>query len=216
MARPRDFDVDQALDRALTVFWRKGYEGASLSELTRAMRINRPSLYAAFGNKEALFRRALDRYAEGPAAYFRDALGEPTARAVVERLWRTAIERLTDPRSPPGCLMVQSALACGDEAESVRQEVAARRAAGVAALRERFARAVAEGDLPARVNPGALARYVAAVNHGMAVQAADGASREELGQIVVMALRFWRRELTVGDRAGAASGPGSRLARGPR
>jgi len=222
MGRPRDFDVDQALDRALAVFWRKGYEGASLSDLTGAMRINRPSLYAAFGNKEALFRRALDRYAEGPAAYFREALGEPTALAVVERLWRTAVARLTDPRSPPGCLMVQSALACGDEAESVRREVAGRRAAGVVALRERFSRAVAEGDLPPHADPGALARYVAAVNHGMAVQAADGASREELGQIVDMALRTWRGELTSGARSKPAAGrddpsqPGLRPARRPR
>jgi AcrR family transcriptional regulator len=222
MGRPRDFDVDQALDRALTVFWRKGYEGASLTDLTRAMRINRPSLYAAFGNKEALFRKVLDRYAEGPAAYFREALAEPTAGAVVERLWRTAIDRLADPKSPRGCLMVQSALACGDDAEPARREVAARRAAVVVALRERFARAVAEGDLPARADPAALARYVAAVNHGMAIQAADGASREELEQVAEMALRTWHGELTARRPASPSAGPGgqregaSRVARTAR
>ncbi len=216
MGRPRDFDVDQALDRALAVFWRKGYEGASLSDLTRAMRINRPSLYAAFGNKEALFRRVLDRYAEGPAAYFREALAEPTAGAVVERLWRTAVDRLADPRSPRGCLMVQSALACGDEAEPVRREVAARRAAVVVALRERFARAVAEGDLPACAEPAALARYVAAVNHGMAIQAADGASREEMEQVVEMALRTWHGEVTARGRASRSAGPGDPSQRASR
>ena len=220
MGRPRDFNVDQALDRALAVFWRKGYEGASLSDLTRAMRINRPSLYAAFGNKEALFRKVLDRYAEGPAAYIRDSLAEPTAGAVVERLWRTAIDRLTDPGSPRGCLMVQSALACGDEAEPVRREVAARRAAVVVALRERFARAVAEGDLPALAAPAALARYVVAVNHGMAVQAVDGASREELEQVVEMALRTWHGEHITGVRESRSAGSrdpsqrASRVARG--
>src|SRR5712672_80887 len=107
--RPRDFDVDEALDRALEVFWRRGYEGASLPDLTAAMGINRPSLYAAFGSKEGLFRRALDRYAEGPAAYVREALDEPTARRVAERLLGGAAERLTDPRNPGGCLVVQGA-----------------------------------------------------------------------------------------------------------
>ena len=83
--RPREFDAEDALDRALEVFWRKGYEGASLAELTEAMGINRPSLYAAFGNKEALFRLAFDRYADGPAAYTREALEAPTARGVPSR-----------------------------------------------------------------------------------------------------------------------------------
>src|SRR5438132_8746393 len=100
--RPRAFAIDEALDRALQVFWRQGYEGASLSELTRAMGINRPSLYAAFGGKEALFRKALDRYAEGPAGYVRDALAAPTARAVVERMLRGAVALQTDPKTPPG------------------------------------------------------------------------------------------------------------------
>ena len=189
--RPREFDVEKALDRALKVFWRKGYEGASLSQLTRAMGINRPSLYAAFGNKEALFRKALDRYAEGPTAYVHEALDEPTARAVAERLLEGTIDALTDPRNPRGCLMVQGALACGEAADSVRRELASRRAAGEGALRRRFERARAEGDLPADSDPADLARYVATVIHGMSVQAAGGASREELRRVAEMALRAW-------------------------
>src|SRR5829696_1060940 len=144
--RPRAFDADKALDRAVKVFWSKGYEGASLPELTRAMGINRPSLYAAFGNKEALFRKALDRYASGPAGYVRDALAEPTARAVAEKLLYRGVDLVTGPRSPRGCLLVQGALACGREAEGVRKEAASRRAAGEALLRQRFERAAAEGD----------------------------------------------------------------------
>lgn len=194
--RPRAFDVDQALDRALEVFWRKGYEGASLPDLTEAMGINRPSLYAAFGNKEALFRKAVDRYLNGPASHTRQALQEPTARGVVERLFREGIEVMTDSHNPPGCFLVQSALACGDTAECIRREMAERRAAVEAQLRVRFERAVAEGDLPPDVDPADLARYVACVGHGMAVQAAGGASREELERVAQIALRAWPAEIT--------------------
>ena len=98
--RPREFNLDKALNRALKVFWRKGYEGTSLIDLTKAMNINRPSLYAAFGNKESLFRKVLDRYADGPAAYFRAALQAPTARAAVEQLLRGTVSGLTDPQPP--------------------------------------------------------------------------------------------------------------------
>lgn len=189
--RPREFDVEKALDRALAVFWRKGYEGASLPELTRAMGINRPSLYAAFGNKEALFRKVLDRYAEGPAAYVTEALAEPTARAAAERLLGGAVDLLTGPRGPRGCLLVHGALACGEAAESVRRELAARRAAGEAAIRRRFERARAAGDLPPDACPADLARYVATVLRGMAVEAASGASRAELRRVVELAMRAW-------------------------
>src|SRR2546425_3042027 len=120
MGRPRSFDINRALDRALQVFWRKGYEGTSLSDLTKAVGVNRPSLYAAFGDKESLFRKALDRYLDGPAAYIQEALKEPTARAVVERLLRGATDLNAAPRNPGGCLMVQSALACGERSEERR------------------------------------------------------------------------------------------------
>jgi AcrR family transcriptional regulator len=191
MSRPREFNIDEALDRAMEVFWHKGYEGATLLDLTTAMRISRPSLYAAFGNKEALFRKALDRYAAGPASYVRVALAEPTAHAVAEQLLRAAIKTLTDPRNPRGCLSVQGALACGDASESVRRELAAHRAAGEAAIRRRFERAQAEGDLPPDSAPADLARYVATVIQGMAVQAASGAGRADLRGVAETALRVW-------------------------
>jgi AcrR family transcriptional regulator len=186
--RPREFDADQALDRALEVFWRKGYEGASISELTDAMGINRPSLYAAFGNKEELFRKALDRYAQGPAAYTYEALTEPTARAVVERLLREAAEALTDPHNPHGCLGVQGALSCGAAADSIKNELCMRRSAWEAALEKRFERARQEGDLPKDADCTDLARYVATVVQGMAVQAAGGASRKQLLKVAEITL----------------------------
>ncbi len=189
--RPREFDVDKVLDRALRVFWRRGYEGATLPDLTEAMGINRPSLYAAFGSKEELFRKALDRYVEGPAAFVREALNEPTARAVAERLLGGTIDLVTDRRNPRGCLIVQGALACGETAESVRREVAARRVAGEVAVRQRFERARADGDLPAEADAADLARYVVTVMRGMAVQAAGGASREDLRRVAELALRAW-------------------------
>src|SRR5438067_10331176 len=124
--RPREFDVDKALNRALQVFWRKGYEGASMPDLTRAMGINRPSLYAAFGNKQELFRKAVERYASGPAGYVREALELPTARQVVERLLFGAACGATDRKHPRGCLMVQGALTCGDAARPAARELASR------------------------------------------------------------------------------------------
>ncbi|BAY20324.1 transcriptional regulator [Calothrix sp. NIES-2100] len=187
--RPRLFDIDKALDQALKVFWRKGYEGTSLSDLTEALGITRPSLYAAFGNKEDLFRKALDRYVEGPASYISEAIAEPTARAVVERLLSGAIDLLTDPRNPGGCLIVQGAIACSEESDTIRRELVARRAAGKAAIHQRLKRAILEGDLPTDADPADMASYLATIIHGMAVQAASGASREELQRVAEMALR---------------------------
>jgi AcrR family transcriptional regulator len=189
--RPRAFDAEEALERALRVFWRKGYEGTSLDDLTGAMGINRPSLYAAFGNKEMLFRKVLDRYAQGTAIYLREALDETTARAVAERLLRGAADLLTDPKLPRGCLMVQGALCCGDSTEPIRKELVSRRAIGEAAIRRRFERAKSDGDLPPDADPASLARYVTTVTHGMSVQAASGATRHELRRVAAMALRAW-------------------------
>jgi AcrR family transcriptional regulator len=192
--RPRSFDEQKALDRALRVFWRKGYEGASLSDLTSAMGIERPSLYATFGDKEALFRRVLDHYQNGPANYAREALQEPTSRGVAERLFRDSANCGGDPHTPGGCLLVQGALACGNEAKHVQEELASRRAAAEVALRRRFQRAKAQGDLPLDVDARVLARYVMAVLHGMAVRSAAGASRKELRGIGEMAMRVWPQD----------------------
>jgi AcrR family transcriptional regulator len=191
LGRPRAFDADKALEAALRVFWRKGYEGTALSDLTAAMGINRPSIYATFGNKEALFLKALDRYMERRTNYTAVALKEPTSRAVAERLMVGTADLLSCPGNPKGCLMVQGALASGKEADPIRKELISRRATGEAALRERFERAKAEGDLSVGADPEDLARYVMAVMHGMSVQSAGGASRAELQGVIDLSLRAW-------------------------
>jgi AcrR family transcriptional regulator len=190
MGRPREFDTDAALDLALHVFWRKGYEGASMADLTEAMGITKPSLYAAFGNKEDLFRKALDRYVDGPGGYFRTGLEKSTAREVVEHILYESVDAVTDPKNP-GCLAVQGALCCGDAAETIKQELMARRSKGEGDLRVRFTRAIAEGDLPDTADAGDLARYISAILQGMAVQAAGGAPREQLRKLADMAMRSW-------------------------
>jgi AcrR family transcriptional regulator len=188
--RPRAFNAEKALEQATRIFWKHGYEGASLPQLTKAMGINRPSLYAAFGNKEALFRKALDRYMEKSGVLIREALAQPTARAVVERFLKVVI--LNSARGKiRGCLLVQGALTCGNSADSIRKELALRRGAGERALRIRFERAVSEGDLPRSSDPAALAKFVATFQHGLAVQSAGGANPEELLAAVEVALRAW-------------------------
>jgi AcrR family transcriptional regulator len=189
--RPREFDTEKALDAALLLFWRRGYEGTSLSELSKAMDINMPSLYAAFGSKELLFRKALDRYVQRPASYLPNALKEPTARKAVEKLFSGAIEMVMHRSHPDGCLLVQGALASGPDSDAVRKELSERRGKAEAAIRRRFELAIKAGDLPRRVNAAKLARYVATVIWGMSVQAAGGASRAELRAIAQVAMQAW-------------------------
>lgn len=189
--RPREFCTEAALAEALRVFWAKGYEGASLADLTDAMGITRPSLYAAFGNKEALFHKALDLYEAEKLAYMRAALERPTARGVAEAILRGALEMQTSPDGPKGCLGVIGTMACGAEADSIRGEVIARRASSQAALTERLERAKADGDLPPGVDIGGLTSYLYALLQGMAVQAGSGASRADLERMVDTSLMVW-------------------------
>jgi AcrR family transcriptional regulator len=189
--RPREFDVDAALDAAVAVFWRNGYDGTSLTDLTEAMGINRPSLYAAFGNKESLFRRAMDRYAERPRAMMAACEAEPTARGFTERLLRATVDGATDCRGPTGCFLIQGAMKCGSAADPLRQEAVDRRSEMETLLRARFERAVGDGELPPTQCPADLARYFAVLAQGMALRAADGADRAALHRVVDLALRAW-------------------------
>ena len=188
--RTRQFDLNEALDRALDVFWVRGYEGATLPELTRAMGINRPSLYAAFGNKEQLFHKALDRYRTGPMSFLTEALCKPTARAAVEAIFAGFVKMQRDRDKARGCLVV-SALACGEEGEAVRRELARLRQGIVTALRERFERAVRDSDLPAGTDCATLARFTATVLNGLAVQSASGATEKELRLVSALAMQVW-------------------------
>ena len=187
--RPRCFCEDVALEAAMRVFWEKGYEGASLTDLTEAMGINRPSLYAAFGDKKSLFLKAMARYAEGPASYIETALAEPTARRVIESLLRGSAKLMGDPGSPRGCLSVQGALASGADAEPVKNALIAWRKAAETRIKNRLKRAQTEGDLSKDVDAADLARYVAVVANGLSVQAANGASRAEISRVAEIAIR---------------------------
>jgi AcrR family transcriptional regulator len=189
MGRPRAFDADAALDEAMEVFWRHGYEGATIAQLTDAMGINPPSLYAAFGSKEGLLKAALDRYSTKRAAFMEDILSAPTAREAAERMLMGIADTQTDPANPPGCLLVQGGLACGTGSENVPFELAARRAQTEQQLRERFVKAKAEGDLKPTADPAALARYLSAVTVGMGVMASSGADREALRQVAAVSLK---------------------------
>jgi AcrR family transcriptional regulator len=189
MGRPREFDAELALDQAMEVFWRHGYEGATIAQLTEAMGINPPSLYACFGNKEGLLKAALDRYTKLRNVWMDGIVAAPTARDVAERMLMDIAEKQTDPANPPGCLLVQGGIACGTGSENVPFELAARRAQNEDQLRDRFVRAKAEGDLKPTSDPAALARYVSAVSVGMGVMASSGSDREALRQVASVAVQ---------------------------
>jgi AcrR family transcriptional regulator len=188
--RPREFDMDEALECAMKLFWRQSYEGTSMADLTRELGITRPSLYAAFGSKEGLFLKALDLY-EARAGYREAALTAPTAAAYARALLEGAADLHGDKKNPPGCLGVQGALACAPQSNTIRMELIQRRKAGERIIRDRLKRARAEGDLPSDANPADLARYLSIVIYGITVQAAGGATRKELRSVAELALRNW-------------------------
>ncbi|GID28862.1 TetR/AcrR family transcriptional regulator [Paractinoplanes brasiliensis] len=196
LGRPRAFDADAALGQAMLVFWRQGFEGASLADLTEAMGISRKSMYAAYGNKEELFRKVLQRYTDGPAAYIAEALSAPTARETATAFLTGSIRANTMPGYPAGCLGVQGALAVGETGQVAHDILTEWRAVGQMHLRDRFRRAVREGDLPADADPDLIARYLMTIANGLAVQASAGAGRQDLERVAGAALRNWPPRLT--------------------
>ena len=193
IGRPRAFDVDKALQKALEVFWEKGYEGTSLPDLTEAMGINKPSLYAAFGNKEQLFLKAIELYENRPCSFFLPALEKPTAYQVAEHMLYGAAMNMADQAHPQGCVVVQGALSCSEAAATVKEALLNRRVEGEQKLRARFEQAKLDGDLPASADAETLARYLGTVLQGMAIQANNGATSEQLRQVAEMTLQAFPR-----------------------
>jgi AcrR family transcriptional regulator len=183
--RPRGFDRAAALHRAMEVFWEHGYEGTSIADLTAALGIRPPSLYAAFGSKEELFREAVALYEETeggpPLAALRDA---PTALAGIEAMLRRHVRDYTHPDKPKGCMIILAATTYTPSTEGVRDFLAEQRRASTAAVRERLRAGRDAGDVPLGVDTGALADYVSSVQFGMSLQARDGAGAAELSAVV--------------------------------
>ncbi|RJO69495.1 TetR/AcrR family transcriptional regulator [Nocardia panacis] len=190
--RPRNFDRTVALRRAMEVFWEHGYEGTAITDLTSAMGINSPSLYAAFGDKQALFRAAIDLYRQSEGSHTARALREePTARASIEAMLRDNAAAYTKADVPHGCMVVLACSAYTDRNAEVRDFLADKRRQTVRNVRERLDRGVAEGDLDARADTAALARFYTTVLFGLSTQARDGADPAELNDSIDHAMAAW-------------------------
>lgn len=190
--RPRGFDRAAALRRAMRLFWARGYEGTSIGDLTETLGIGKPSLYAAFGSKEVLFREAVELYDAEEGAPIQAALDTaPTARAAVEAALRHNARAYASPESPRGCMMVLSSLLGTPENEAVRQFLCDNRRAGEEALRQRIERGMAEGDVPTQADAARIAAFYTTVTQGLSVQALDGASEADLDAIVDSAMAAW-------------------------
>jgi AcrR family transcriptional regulator len=193
--RPRSFDREEALGRAMQVFWALGYEGATLTDLQKAMGgLTAPSLYAAFGSKEELFREAVELYSKTLGAPMMKALREkPTARGAIEALLEAAVESFCKPGAPRGCLLVLGAINSIPANKSVQDHLRSLRARRQKVIRQRLQRGVAEGELPSGLDLGALACFYTTVVDGLAIQARDGASRRALKFTVRCAMAAWDR-----------------------
>ena len=193
--RPLSFDRDAALETAMHVFWERGYEAASISDLTSAMGITPPSLYTAFGDKEQLFLEAIERYALGyGSAGARALIEEPSARGAIERWLTEAANELTQPCHPKGCMVVMAATNCSAAAERVQDALLLRRTEALADVRRRIQGDIDMGQLPADTDAAELASFYGAVYQGMSMQAKDGATRDGLLRTVKTAMRAWPAE----------------------
>src|SRR5215510_1580163 len=189
--RPRNFDKAEALNTALKLFWRHGYEGTSMAMLTEAIGVNVASLYAAFGNKECLFVKCVERYSELNGDLYHESFKKETARDVVRSILEGEVELVTRRGTPDGCLMIQGALTTSPHAEKIRQMMTEMRATAEKWVADRFRQAIDEGDLPSDADPTALACYLMTINSGLAVQAKSGVGKKQLLKVVEIAMREW-------------------------
>lgn len=189
--RPREFDRNTALRAAMLVFWRQGYEGASLANLTEAMKISKPTLYAAFGDKQGLLREALRMYLGLHAEDYTAALNRPTVREVAEAWLRLTGGVREEADVPSGCLLVQGALAGSQASHAIQEELASIRNEGTRQLKQRFERAKQEGDLPGTWKPGPLAQYLSALASGLAVQSSGGVPPKVLNEAIDQVMANW-------------------------
>lgn len=203
--RPREFDRDSALMKTMDLFWARGYEAATLTDLQQAMGgITAPSFYAAFGSKEELFREAVELYHKTEGVAMVEALmNGPSARASVEGLLRAVAESFSQAGKPHGCLVVLGAINCMPGNKKVEDFMTEQRALREKFLRQRLRRGITEGDLPSATDISALASFYTIIIDGMAVRARDGTSRRSLRAIVDCAMAAWD---TMTEKNGPASG----------
>lgn len=188
--RPRSFDREAALAAAIEVFWRKGFEAASISDLTEAMGINPPSLYAAFGDKEQLFLEAADSYSQsrGDECPYTD---EPTARGAIEKLLTYMARELSEGDHPRGCMMVMAAATSANASSRLQKVIAEKRNASREHMRARIKRGIEEGDVPADTDAGALADFYSTIVAGLSTSARDGTTRKSLMATVERAMQLF-------------------------
>jgi AcrR family transcriptional regulator len=187
--RPIGFDKDAALEAAMLLFWERGYEGTSMADLTQAMGLNPSSIYAAFGDKHALFQCAVKRYMKMRAQYAGKALEEPTLEKVVRALFDNTVAFLTAPGHPPTCMTLAGAAGCSVEATPARDIMTEIRKQNEAAMKKRFLQARKSGELSPDVNVDDYTRYLSSILAGLSIQAANGSTKAELKRTAQMALR---------------------------
>jgi len=189
--RPRGFDRDAVLHAAMLLFWTQGFDGTSYTDLTKATGMSKPTIYATFGDKVELFRQAMVAYAEEATKVYEKALDQPTAREAVEACLRLARGLNSQPGEPRVCFLVQGALTGSADTQMLRDELTGLQREATRKLQKRLEKGKRKGELPAAANTAVMAEYFTSVVTGLSVQAANGATTRDLGQVITMAMASW-------------------------